>query len=91
LFLIFESEERASNKSKAKYGHPPQRGGYVTPCGIHSHSLTSSALVYLGLKTAFQKTDIGPSVPFAISLPLFCSEVIRNGFSCSPRVPPDHV
>jgi hypothetical protein len=22
LFLIFESEERASNKSKAKYGHP---------------------------------------------------------------------
>jgi hypothetical protein len=26
LFLIFESEERASNKAKAKYGHPPQRG-----------------------------------------------------------------
>ena len=26
LFLIFESEGRASNKSKAKYGHPPQRG-----------------------------------------------------------------
>ena len=23
LFLIFESEERASNKAKAKYGHPP--------------------------------------------------------------------
>jgi hypothetical protein len=24
LFLIFESEERASNKAKAKYGHPPR-------------------------------------------------------------------
>jgi hypothetical protein len=27
LFLIFESEERASNKAKAKYGHPEARSG----------------------------------------------------------------
>jgi hypothetical protein len=56
---------------------------YVTLCGIHSDSLTFSASVYLGLKSAFQERTSVLAYPLPFLCHFFCSEVIRNAFSCS--------
>jgi hypothetical protein len=48
-----------------------------------THSASSFPFSQLFDPSTFPKTCIGFGVPFAISLALFCFEVIRNGFSCS--------
>jgi hypothetical protein len=52
LFLIFESQERASNKSKAKYGHPrsAERKRAQAQNGINGGAARRGAPVYAGFK-----------------------------------------